>query len=550
MFPAGELGFDFKEERQMISSLNKKELSLSRGRARGHWRVAVALVTAMTVVFLFSCGGGSRRGFSPWEKVLKNPITDLEDLGVSEGSTSLALNGPSSEDLLRGTSGFYHLWNHTLGGVDNDFGYGVDVDEFGDIYVVGRTLSFGLGGDDMVILKYSPDGTFYWGKTWGTPYGGDWAEDVVVNGNYIYIAGTMTVDAGSYTHQDAVILKLTLYGDLIWGRRYGKPGMEVGYAVDVDSEENVYIAVTYEPRGGVADTQAIAVKYDRNGNLKWDLILSEDYEVDDYAYSVLVEEPYLYVGGATMTVGSGDAYVVKVGDLASWYPSIVWQKHFGDSNHPEEARGISLDNAGNIYVAGTYFYSKEGEDRYGTLTYSLSPDAGDYQWHAAVEDAFGLGIEVYDSRVFVTGIRKPVGTPGASAVLSQEQEEVMLLEYRTFNGSLLQSSEWGSDTYSETGHDIAIYTDSYNLPLIYITGSAPYYNNYPEDQWSDFDTPGSVTPNYGDTEFTAALFIASSSDPTIGLVEIEGYTENRLPPPNPPPLPDSEVLLIKSQYFY
>ncbi len=39
MFPAGELGFDFKEEKQMISSLNKKGLSLSL--VRGEERDAV-----------------------------------------------------------------------------------------------------------------------------------------------------------------------------------------------------------------------------------------------------------------------------------------------------------------------------------------------------------------------------------------------------------------------------------------------------------------------------------------------------------------------------
>ena len=46
-------------------------------------------------------------------------------------------------------------WNCTWGGVSGDGCFGVAVDILGKVYLGGTTYSFGVGGADLVLVKYS-----------------------------------------------------------------------------------------------------------------------------------------------------------------------------------------------------------------------------------------------------------------------------------------------------------------------------------------------------------------------------------------------------------
>lgn len=46
-------------------------------------------------------------------------------------------------------------WNHTWGGIYNDWGYGIAFDQTNNLYIAGVTESFGLGITDMCLLKIS-----------------------------------------------------------------------------------------------------------------------------------------------------------------------------------------------------------------------------------------------------------------------------------------------------------------------------------------------------------------------------------------------------------
>lgn len=81
-------------------------------------------------------------------------------------------------------------WAHTWGGNGNDELYGVAVDGSGNLWVTGQTASFGSGGLDVLLLKYSPSGTLLCRQTWGGS-GNDYGRDVAVNlsNGSVYVAG-------------------------------------------------------------------------------------------------------------------------------------------------------------------------------------------------------------------------------------------------------------------------------------------------------------------------------------------------------------------------
>jgi hypothetical protein len=81
-------------------------------------------------------------------------------------------------------------WTHTWGGPSNDYANAVAVDNSGNVYVAGSTASFGAGGTDVLILKYSPLGTLLWTKTWGGS-GNEAANAIAVGPDgFLYVTGS------------------------------------------------------------------------------------------------------------------------------------------------------------------------------------------------------------------------------------------------------------------------------------------------------------------------------------------------------------------------
>ena len=99
-------------------------------------------------------------------------------------------------------------WARTWGGSDEDYGYGVAADGFGNVYVTGffvGTADFDPdGGDphasngywDVFLSKFDSSGNFKWARTWGGPVW-DWGRGVAADGSgnaYVVGAFSDTVD--------------------------------------------------------------------------------------------------------------------------------------------------------------------------------------------------------------------------------------------------------------------------------------------------------------------------------------------------------------------
>jgi hypothetical protein len=68
------------------------------------------------------------------------------------------------------------MWSRRLGGIGNDYGYGVAADSASNVYVsgsIGALGSFGgvnltpLGPSDAFVAKYGPTGTLVWARGLG-----------------------------------------------------------------------------------------------------------------------------------------------------------------------------------------------------------------------------------------------------------------------------------------------------------------------------------------------------------------------------------------------
>ena len=106
------------------------------------------------------------------------------------GQTAVTATSQGGSDMfvVKLNSSCELQWVYTAGGSENEFGYGIDVDRFDNVYVTGvfkSTVDFGggnvtaSGGDfDAFTLKLNSSGVFQWVRTFGDNPGDESGNDI------------------------------------------------------------------------------------------------------------------------------------------------------------------------------------------------------------------------------------------------------------------------------------------------------------------------------------------------------------------------------------
>ena len=151
----------------------------------------------LPAVCVYAAGGsGNDRGLS----VTVDSNEDIYVTGIFRntatfnrhplGQTAVTATSQGGSDMfiVKLNSSCELQWVYTAGGSENEFGYGIDVDRFDNVYVTGvfkSTVDFGGGnvtasGDDFdaFTLKLNSSGVFQWVRTFGDNPGDESGNDV------------------------------------------------------------------------------------------------------------------------------------------------------------------------------------------------------------------------------------------------------------------------------------------------------------------------------------------------------------------------------------
>jgi len=99
------------------------------------------------------------------------------------------------------------LWDRLWGGAKGEATRAVEVAEDGSVIVAGKTDSYGAGGNDIVVVSYSPGGQEQWSRLWGGAKS-DETHGLALHGDTLYIAGETSSYGG--VASDALLLSGTL----------------------------------------------------------------------------------------------------------------------------------------------------------------------------------------------------------------------------------------------------------------------------------------------------------------------------------------------------
>lgn len=158
---------------------------------------------------------------------------------------AIPLSVSGINDMASDSSGNIYMTGFHTGSVDADPGPGVD-------------LLPAFGGTDICVLSFANDGTYRWGKGYGsagTDEGRSLSVDlsghVLVCGSYFFSTDFMTVDSSrtlsSAGGSDVFVGKFAGHGDLLWVNGYGGSGFEENSLVLAGTEPfEAWLAMAYE----------------------------------------------------------------------------------------------------------------------------------------------------------------------------------------------------------------------------------------------------------------------------------------------------------------
>ena len=290
------------------------------------------------------------------------------------------------------------LWAKSAAGFSTEFGQNqgqaVITDRIGNVYVTGRfsgphiifdqdTLTNSVSYYfDYFIAKYDPNGVLQWVKnSGGTNDDRGLAITIDAIGN-VYAAGTFkspTITLGNYIltnngngWQDIFIVKYDLSGNLVRAMHFGGGGDDMGVAMAIDGNYNIYLTggfsspvITFGTYTLTLPANSYAnyfvVKMDSSGTVQW--AKSAGYTSYNYGSSICLDNVNnVYVTGyfrgdsitfnnTTLTntgTGTDDIFLAKYKTNGV----LLWAKSFGGPND-EEGDAVITDGT-NTFLTGSF----------------------------------------------------------------------------------------------------------------------------------------------------------------------------------------------------
>lgn len=284
-------------------------------------------------------------GLILWQRKLDHASYNdyITGLGVDSsgnvyiGGNSTNPSGGANDFIIAKYNTFGALqWQRYLGGFSQEYGKGLAVDSSGNVYIVGRSGSLGLGGNDVALAKYNTSGTLQFQRALGTASNEDVAGVAVDSSGNTYVNGLYTPSNNAH-----VTVKCNVNGSILWQRTYGEGSgaSHVPKDIAVDSSGNVYVV-------GQAGSLGIIIKYNASGVIQWQRTLAN---VSITLYGVDVDNKgNIYVSGAiyntsTNTFNFSIAKLPDDGSLTGTYGSFT----YASSSFPDGA-GAWSDSASSM----------------------------------------------------------------------------------------------------------------------------------------------------------------------------------------------------------
>ena len=254
-------------------------------------------------------------------------------VGLTLGSPDGQINNGGVGDvfLVKYSADGVKIWTRLFGSNASDFPLAVKTGSDGSIYVTGFTTG-SLGGtingtSDAFLVKYSANGTKLWTKQFGSS-GLDGAYSITIGlDGSLYLTGSSDSSIDGQINSggtDVLITKYTQDGTKVWTKLLGTSGQDSATSITTGIDGYLYIAGTtsgsLDGKINKGDTAGFLAKYSSDGEKIWVELI--DTSSEDNALSVATStDGSIYVSGYTegqlngQKVTGSDIYITKFQEI-------------------------------------------------------------------------------------------------------------------------------------------------------------------------------------------------------------------------------------------
>jgi len=366
--------------------------------------------------------------FSIFTLFFFNLIIQFSSFNLNNGIPNVS-NELGKTDLQSNES-IEPVWNITLDGGGNDYGYAIAVDGSG-VYAVGSVYQ-GANQRDIILVKYDTKGNLIWDNTLGVHAASDTGYDVAVDSSGIYIVGQIYNSTSGY---DAIIAKYDIDGNQIWNTTLSFPNYECGYGIAVDGG-GVYITGKTNSTT-MNDFDAFIACYAHNGTFLW--YNAWGYGDDEEGFGIAADSSGIYISGTTGNTTDHNVFIAKYDRNGNHIMNNTW----GTESH-DYGYGIDIDSSG-IYQVGTS-YIEDANGDFLIVKYDFDGTISYYRIWGTEGTDFLKNIVLDGSGIYTIG--------GSTSPESSNDVYLIKLD---FDGYTVWDTFWdGGDSNVDYGYDIAV----------------------------------------------------------------------------------------------
>jgi len=133
--------------------------------------------------------------------------------------------------------------------------------------IIGETQSYGIGLDNIYLIKVGANGNLVWTKTYGDTFLHDaFFFDSTNDGGFI-IAGR-----GANSGDAAYLLRIDSIGNILWNKTYGKSYIDLAYAAH-QTRDNGFILTGRTTNPITFHADILLIKTDSSGTMQWNNVI-------------------------------------------------------------------------------------------------------------------------------------------------------------------------------------------------------------------------------------------------------------------------------------
>ncbi len=268
-------------------------------------------------------------------------------------------NGGSDVYIVKLDSTGNLKWTKTVGGANSEQGNSIIQTYDGGYAITGLTRSYGAGNSDVYVVKIDSAGNLLWTKTIGGR-GDDIGNSIIQthDGGYAIAGYTNSFGVGN---NDMYIIRLDSLGTLKWTNTFGGAGTEEGNSI-IQTWDGGYALGGYTNSYGAGGFDVYLIKLDSSDILQWTKVIGGANS--EMGHSLIqTKDKGFGITGITTTfgLGKGDFYFIKLDSSASFCNSI-------NSGGSITRQDSGLVSSGGLISSGATLSSGGTESALGVIT--------------------------------------------------------------------------------------------------------------------------------------------------------------------------------------